>query len=943
MRGSITQRSRPPRLAAGLVRAILPRAHRAVQIAALGERFERRAVQKGPGAARRWYWRQALGFLLRVPIARLWDGPYAEQRDEAQAPSTTAVARGERMGAGAGGAHSTYPPQPVGAWLLRALGRDLIYALRGLRARPGFTIPALAILTLAVAANSAVLSVVDNVLLRALPYEDPDRLVMIWDAREGDTTGRGAVQYRHYLAWNDRTDLFAGVAAIETVTPAIGSGDYPARVHGMEASGNLFALLGVAAARGRALLPSDDVPGAAPVAVISDRLWRSHFGADPGIVGKTIAVNNRGATVVGVMPRDFWFYDPYMFSRSVGGRDTAQVDLWQPLHGRHSRGWASDDWNSYPALRVFVRLRDGVTLEAAQAAGSAMREALAADESRPDRRNRTAALVPLAEQVVGDMRPRLLLLQAAVTLVLLIACVNVMSLVLARAIATRTELAVRAALGAGRAALVRLAAVESALLGLFGGVAGLLLARSLGGVILRLAPRELPLAERVAVDARVALLTLMVAIGAGLLAGLVPILGLDFRSLTLALRSGSASVAGTVRGARLRFALVAVEVALTLVLLIGAAVLLRSFAGLWATDPGFDAPPALTFDVTLSTPAGEEPAYDFYSRLLDEVRELPGVEAAGATTHLPFSNWGMDRGVVVDEPATVDDARPVGYRWITEGYVEAMGMALVAGREFERRDDAGSELLVIVNEAFARQLLGLSEGAAAAVGRTIGVVQPGRAGGIVERRIAGVVGDVKHHYLLEEPRPTIYVPYLQEPTVWLRFVVRSAGDPLALTEPIRRSAAAIDPRQPLAEIYTLETLVAQSLSEERFYAQLLGAFGLVAFGLATAGVYGSVAYSARLRLREIGIRVAFGAAPAAVHRMIIRQGMAPVVVGILAGAAGATMLVRGLEALLHGISPLDAPSFVAAAAGFAAAAALAAWLPARRAARVDPVEILRAD
>jgi putative ABC transport system permease protein len=553
------------------------------------------------------------------------------------------------------------------------------------------------------------------------------------------------------------------------------------------------------------------------------------------------------------------------------------------------------------------------------------------------------AVVPLTEEVVGGMRSRLWLLQGAVALLVLIACINVASLVLAKATATRGELAIRAALGAGRGTLVRLALSESALLGLGGGVLGLLLARSLAGVVLRIAPRDLPLADRIAVDSRVVLMTLAIALAAGILAGLVPALGIDLRALTRAMGGAARSVAGGTVRRRVRFALVATEVALTLVLLIGATVMLRSFARVWRSDPGFDRRDVLTFFAPPATSVDGQPIPGYHHELLDGLRNLPGVVSVGGTTHMPFSAWRNRLAVQVGDVLDRDQAPNVDARWITEGYLETMSIELRAGRPLVAADGDGGEALVLVNEAFVQRFFDAgNQGLDGAVGRILGVWDY-TADEWVPRRIIGIVENVKTTRLFEEDRPLLYVPERQQPRPFMRYVLRADGDPMALVPAIRRLAAEIDGRQALTEIYPLETLVAQSITEERFYAQVLAAFGALAFVIAAAGIYGTVAYNARLRLREMGIRIAFGARPAAIRRLIVGQGLLPVATGIVAGCAGAVALVRGLAGLVHGISPVDAPSFAAGALVLAGVAALAALIPARRAAAVDPIEVLRPD
>lgn len=932
---SAAPRTSPPALARRLVAMTLPRPHRAACLGDLDDRYEKRAARSGRIAARAWYWRQAAGFLLRVPIARLLAFDRVAERTGAGSRNRSDT---RHHSVNRQGSAPPDPPHRHGGLriAIEALARDLAYAVRSLRLRPGFTIPAVIILALAIGANAAVLSIVDNLLLRRLPVTDPEQLVLIWDLLPpGERSDpRMPISYDHYRLWQDRDDLFASVAALDSAFPTVETDAFTIRPEGAFVSGNIFELLGARAALGRALTDADEAPQAAPVILLSNRFWRRDFGGDPDIVGRVVSVGNVPTTIVGVMPADFWFFDPYGFIRSGAGRETEQPDFWQPLAGRNWDAYGTDA----PLLRVLARLRDDVTLQQATDAVAAQGSALALEEARDDVQ---VGLTPLSEAVLGEKRGRLLLLQGAVTMLVLIACVNLMSLVLAKGATTRNELAVRAALGAGRASLIRLAASEAMLLGIGGGLLGLLAARSFGGVILSLAPRDLPLADRVAVDGRVALITMGVAIAAGLTAGVLPTLRLDFGALTRALSSGSRSVAGDAAASRSRFALLAVEVALTLVLLIGATVMLRSFVGAWRSDPGFERNSVLTYFIVLSGEPGNEADAAFHDRLLDRVRGLPGVVSAGGTTHLPFTNWGNAWPIVVGEAVPMEEAPRIDGRWVTPDYVETMGIEVRAGRDFARADDEHAEPVVLVNEAFVERFFATSD-ATGAVGRVIGVGKyaPAR---IVPHRIIGVVENVKTGRLFEAARPLVYQSTRQDPKIFLRHVVRTSGSPMSLAGPIRRLAAEIDRRQPITEVYPLESMLADSLAEERFYTQLLSAFGIVAFALAAIGIYGSVAYTTRLRLREFGIRIAFGARPGEVRRLIVARGLAPVALGVLAGCAGATVLVRGLESLLHGVSPIDPLSFAAGAGIFLLVAAVAAFLPARRASRVDPIEVLRAD
>jgi len=899
---------RPPRLAVRVVGLAVPAKSRATCLGDLDERYLLMVQRHGVARAKRWYRRQAWSFALRMPAQRVTDATR----------STGRVLAGGGMG---------------------ALGRDIAYSLRTLRNDPGFTIPAIAILALAIAANSTVLSIVDNVLLRDLPFRDADSVAVLWDVRppESDAPGRMPISFNLYRQWADRDDLFEEVGAIETLMSTVEAEEYTLETHGMMVTGNMFAMLGGRAQMGRTLLPEDELPGSPVVAVISHRLWRDGFGSDPNVVGRSASISNQAATIVGVMPEDFWFFDPYAFGRSIGERENAQPDVFRPL--LRMRDWEAFD-PDYPAMRVFARLRPGTTIDAARAALLAARN-LNLDPTAP---RASVEVVALEDEVLGAMAGRLLMLQGAVGLLMLVACVNVMSLVLARSSARRGELAIRAALGAGRAALVRLTIIETTLLGIGGGVLGVLLAHNLSGVVLRMAPRELPLAQRVGVDWRVAALTLGIALASGLIAGLLPALGLDFGSLTRSLRAGSRNVTGGAFGARARFSLVVAEAAMTMVLLVGAVVMMRSLVGVWNTDPGFDKEARLTFRVTLTATPGQDLSYEFFPLMLEELRGLPAVESATISTHLPFTKWSAGRSIVVGDQSPSEPTR-VGARWVADDFAETMSIRLLAGRDFTSADGASSDAVLMVNEAFVERFFP-GRLPQQVIGESVGSFEYNRQtaqSDLVPHRIVGVLGNVKSEQLYETERPLTYAALWQRPAVFGRFVVRTAGAPEALAPAIRGIAASVDARQAVTEIYSMENLVAESLSEERFFAQLLAAFGLVAFGLAALGIYGSVAYSTRVRMPEIGIRLAFGAAPQAIRRLLVLEGLAPVALGIGIGCAGAAGLVRSLESLLHGVSPFDGASFAATAAAFTAVAVIAAFLPARRAAALDPLTVLRSD
>ncbi len=924
-----------PRLAEWLIERVVPAHARESVLGDLHERFDVRARRSGEGAARRWYWRQAIAFLVRLPVIRVVAG------------ASPMRANGRAR-------------DPLGAGLLR----DVRMAVRTLRRRPGLTVTAAGIVALAIGANATVFGVLKAVLLEDLPFPEPDRLVMLWD--DYPTASRMPITLEHYEAWAARTDLFSGVGAWETVSPALLDGEWPERLEGSLVTANLLPLLGARPVLGRLLLPQDQAAGAEPVMVLGHELWSARFGADPAIVGRTLDVNGVRTRIVGVVAEDFWFYDPYSATRSISGRNAASARFWLPLPVE--QGFYAEERN-YPRYRVIARLQDGVTLEAAAASAALMRRELPPTSSRE-----TAAIEmrPLTEQVVAEARPRLLAMLGAVTLVLLIACVNLASLLLVDLEARRAELSLRLALGAGRARLVRQLVLESTLLGAGGGMLGLLLAVPMMRWIVALVPRGLPLAHRVGLDAGVAAAGIAASLAAGAAVGLAAALRTDAVRPGAGMATAPRTVAGSRSSRRVHDALVCVEVALSLILLVGATLLVRSLAVLNGVDTGFDSEHVLTFEVSPAAGAAALPDGEFIAALEQRVRSLPGVLGAGATTALPFSRWGQSAPIEVD--GAVQDRPPrIDFRLVSPGYFDAIALPLRAGRAFSASDRAGTQPVVVVNDAFVERWL---DGARDPVGRTIAVTWFRERS---VRTIAGVVANVKHNELFESNLPIVYAPMLQAPVPFGRFAVRTRpGMETTLIEPIRRVAAAIDPRRPLGARIPAETivgrrgegwkvsrstlkheraligdtaltriafdaLVAQSMEEERFHTQVLDAFAAVAVVLTLIGIHGVVSYTTRQRDREMGIRMALGAGATSVRRLVLTRGLAPVAIGLVLGIAGALAATRVPRGLLHGVAEHDLASFVAASAAFALVSAVACAVPARRAARLDPVQVLRGE
>ena len=887
----MTRNPRPPRLAGWLAARIVPRVADEAALGDLDERYRHRVVRDGRAAAARWYVRQIAGFILRVPISRR----RARARTFAGAGISTA------------------------GW-----SSDLRNAARVIVQQRGFSSATVVVLGLAVGAVTAVFSVINGVLIRPLPFAAPDALVMIWDEYPPDDPTRDPkpVTLLHYRAWRERPE-FASVGAFESTTAVLHAGRWPEQLDAALVSASVFETLGVRPALGRLFTHLDDVPGADPVVIIGHELWQSRFGGDPQILGRTIPVDGVETRVVGVMPADFWFYDPYAVNRSYTGASAAAARLWRPFAGRF------DDELDYPRYRVFARLRSGVSIDVSAAAAGAAETALTPQLKAADGRVR---VVPLLDQITAPVRSRLLALAAAVALVLLVAAINLVSLFVARFDARRTEFAVRTALGATRGRLARALLVHGALLGLAGGTAGVLAAAVAVPMLRDLVPRGLPLAHRVGIDVQVVGFALAVSVAVGVAVAAAASWRLGETGLAVAAASRSRSVAGSAGRQRLTKITIATEVCLTLVLFIAATLLLRSLAATYATDPGFESRSVLTFrSILMLSSRGAPPDYSFFDRLETRLAAIPAVDRVGSAALLPFSRWAQGAivraGVDVKEPVRVD------YRAVSPGYFDALRISRRIGRGFTVDDRPGAPSVAIVNQAFVDRYFAGAD----ATTRSITVVSRGRE---VVCDIVGVVGNVLETRLFSDARPILYVPIAQSPMPMRQFAVRASGNQVALADAIRQAAAEVDRRQPLQEFITLDALVDQSMEEERFFGAVTTGFAAVAILLAVAGLYGVVSMAVRERDREVGVRLALGSTPARVSRLIVLDGMRPVVAGLVAGCVAAAAVSHLLRSLLHGIPPSDPVSYAVATAMLAAIAMIACGIPARRAAAIDPVQVL---
>jgi putative ABC transport system permease protein len=805
--------------------------------------------------------------------------------------------------------------------------QDLRYGARMLFKQPGFSLVAVLTLALGIGATAAIFSVVNSVLLRPLPYAQPERLMTIWEdysARDGaplDYTSPTG-----FADWRDQTQAFEHVAAYQgwrpTLTgPTAAGADEPEQLTGAAVSHDMFTLLGVPLAQGRGFRPEEDKTGAERVVVLSHSLWQRRFGADPAMVGKQVSLMGDSYTVIGVLPAGFKF-------PIIGSAEVFRT-LTPLLNPGCQRGCLT--------IRVLARLRGGAT--ETQARTELVSLAKRIEQQFPEANSKVGvALVPLHEFLTGEIKKPLQVLLGAVLLVLLIACVNVANLLLARASSREKEMAVRAALGAGRFRMVRQMLTESLLLALVGGALGLLLAAWLVEMLVAFSPDGTPRLEEIRLDRQVLAFTCGVTLLTGLFFGLAPAWQLARVELNQMLRDSSRGASLAQRGRRTLGALVVVETALALVLLTGAGLLMRSFVQLQRVDPGFNPRQVLTMNLSLPR-AGypERPQLmAFTQQMLERVKTLPGIEAAGVTSSLPLGLFNTDTSFVIEgRPAPPSDQQPVAwYSSVSPDYFRAMGMRLSAGRGFSERDDANAPRVVVITEAMARRYFpGESP-----LGKRLG---NGRPDGW--REIVGVLADVKHFGLSQDARPTFFMPEPQNPQRQLALVARSTTEPLNQAAAIRQVINSLDRTLAVSNVQTMERITAESIGEQRFTLLLFGLFASLALLLAAAGIYGVMSYAVVQRTPEIGVRMALGAQTHNVLRLVVGQGMKLIGIGVALGLAGALLLTRLLRTLLFGVSATDPLTFTVIALLLAGVALLACYLPARRATKVDPLVALRCE
>jgi len=793
---------------------------------------------------------------------------------------------------------------------------DLRYGFRMIIKHRMVTCVAVLALGLGIGANTAIFSIINAVVLRPLPYGNPERLVTILHE------GSNPVAPANYFDLAAQNQSFEGIAAAQYWEPNLTGRDQPEHLRGLKLTAQMFQVLGVSPALGRTFNPDEDQPGRDRVVVLSNQLWQRRFGGQPGVVGQQVTIDGESHTIIGVMPPDFQFA-PFW---------ATNAELWSPLNlapRANDRGGQS--------LRLFARLKPDVTRSSAQADVTTIFRRLEQEHPQANK-GLTLAVEPLHEKVVGKTRPALMILFGAVCFVLLIACANVANLMMGRATSRQKEIAVRTALGASSARIARQLLIESVLIALAGGALGLLLSMVGTKVLLSFGPSSLPRLQTIGLDLRVLGFTLGLSLATGLLFGLAPILQTRKWNWNKSLKEstrGSSAGRSRVNARRL---LVISEVALALMLLIGGGLMVRSFGRLRAVDAGFTPDRLLTMTVSLAGSEHSTPPkrVAFFTELLQRVDSLPGVQSASAINHLPLSGdmWTLSFTIEGRPAPGPGEKQGAVYRIIRPDYFRTMGATLLKGRDFTAHDNDGSPPVVIINEQFAERHWPNED----PIGKRIVVGDDDPN----PREIVGVVKALKQNQWTAEPKLEMYLPHLQSPAPRaLTLVVRSNGDPLALVAGIENQVWSIDKNLPVSDITTMEEVVAQSIEQQRFNMFLLGLFACVALILAMVGIYGVMSESVASRTHEIGIRMALGAQAADVLRMVVRQGMALAAIGIGIGLFGAFWLTQFMSRLLFEISPTDRTTFLLIPLIVALIVLCACLIPARRATKVDPLEALR--
>jgi len=810
---------------------------------------------------------------------------------------------------------------------VETLWQDLRFAARTLRKSPGFTAVAVLTLALGIGANSAIFSVVNAVLLRPLSYKDSDQLVQLIEHDQKRGIDFDWVSFPNFHDWAEQSKAFQYVAAYKFHAFNLTNMSQAEMLFGIKASANLLPTLGAEPILGRNFRPEEDQPGRDHEVILSYDTWKQTFGADPQLIGKTITLNDEPYTVIGVMPASFTFPPTVPITSSLPSRKTAFLAPLGIAFNPDQR-----DWNM---LGVIARLKSGATIGQARANLDTVARNL---ELQYPAQNRgiTVRVEPLLDQVVGDVRPALWIFLAAISLVLLVACSNVTNLLLARSTIRERELALRSSLGASRSRLVRQLLTESVLLGVAGGALGVLLAYAGIPLLTVLTPANLPRIEDVAIDGRVLAYTFVISVLTGIMFGLAPSLGVGHADVSQPLKGQRSTP--TAKHSRLRSTLVVSEVALSLALLIGAGLMLKSFLRMERVDPGFRAEKLLTVWTILSEakyPPHQRAA--FYEQAWQGIQALPGVKSVGAIDNLPLSGiHGGGPFTIEGHPTESDADAPSAYRCIVSvNYFRTMGIPLLHGREFTERDREGTPTMLMINEAAARRYWPGQNPVGSRLSFTTGRTQP------TWLEIVGVVKDVLHDGLESPAKPTIYLPFLQSAQAFMVTVVRTDIDPTGLASAVRGAIAGVDKDQPVLMTRTMANIYSDSVAQRRFNTTLVVAFGTLALLLAVVGVYGLMAFAVTQRSHEMGVRIALGAERWDVVKLVLGQGLRLAFFGIAFGLAAAFFLTRFFSKLLFNVSQTDPATFIIVSLCLGGIALLASYIPARRAMRVDPMVALR--
>jgi len=805
------------------------------------------------------------------------------------------------------------------------LWQDLRYALRTLAKNPAFTSIAIVAIALGIGANTVIFSAVNAVLLRPLPFKNPEQLVMVWENATHLGFPKNTPSPPNFIDWQRQNTVFTGMAAMSERSFNLTGVGEPDRLDGRRVSANLFDLLGVPALLGRTFVPDDDRPGT-HVVLLSYSLWQRRFGSDSNVIGRAITLNGESYNVIGVMPR----------SVHLPAYGNWNDKVWVPIAFTNEE--TTERGNHF--LDVIARIKPGITLKQAQAEMETIAARLAKEYPRYNTRI-GATVTPLHEEVVGDIKPALLILLGAVGFVLLIACANVANLLLARAAVREKEIALRLALGASRSRLTRQFLTESVLLALLGGGFGLLLALAGIRVLKTFIPVTISQTQTISIDGKVLVFTALLALLTGIVFGLAPAMHASHSNLNDSLKEGGRDSAIGKKGNRLRDLLVVGEIAVSFILLIGAGLLINSFLHLRNLDPGFRADHLLTMKVDLSElryPDGERRSV-FFDEVLFRIRALPGVQSVAVAGNLPFTYNGDSMSIAVEG---IPDPPPgqwpdVIYRAIGPGYFSTMGIPMIRGRDFTDQDKADSKNVVVISEKTAQHYWPGKD----PIGKRL---KPGATTSDVPwREVIGVVKDVRQNDFIAQPKMQMYFTYRQLKDLAANaLIVRTSVEPMSLATSTRDAIWAVDKDQPVANVDTMDHIVSEAIARQRFSMLLLGIFAALALILAAVGIYGVMSYSVAQRIHEIGIRMALGARRTDVLKMIVNQGLKLVSIGMMLGLAAAFLLTRVLQSLLFGISATDPVTFFGISLVLLAVAILASYLPALRATKVDPIIALRA-